>query len=129
MNLLVDTQLLLWSAFHRDKLPKKASALLGDSSNTLWASAVSIWEITIKRALNKRDFQVDVVSFRAGLLRNGYEELEMKSIHALSLGQLPLIHSDPFDRMLLAQAISEGMFLLTADRELGSYEGPIRFVG
>jgi PIN domain nuclease of toxin-antitoxin system len=128
VNLLVDTQILLWSAFRSERLPKEAAEMLSDESNFLWVSAASIWEIAMKRALNKRDFQVDVASFRAGLLRSGYEELPIKGIHSLSLGNLPLIHSDPFDRLLLAQAISEGMMLLTADTELGSYQGPIHFV-
>ncbi len=101
---------------------------MSDPANTLWVSAVSMWEISIKRALNKHGFQLDVGAFRAGLINSGYEELPMESIHSLSLGTLPLFHSDPFDRMLLAQAISEGMFLLTADHEFASYEGPIKLV-
>jgi PIN domain nuclease of toxin-antitoxin system len=128
MNLLIDTHLLLWSAFRPERMPGEAAELIDDPENNLWVSAVSLWEIAIKRALNKRGFQIDVGAFRAGLLNSGYQELPMEGRHSLSLGALPLIHSDPFDRMLLAQAISEGMFLLTADREFAKYEGPIKLI-
>lgn len=128
MNLLLDTHLLLWSAFDQKRLGETAHALIEDSSNVLWFSAASIWEVAIKRGLNRPDFHVEPSVLRAGLLANGYRELAIDGRHALSVSTLPAVHSDPFDRLLLAQAICEGLLLITSDRKLGAYDGPVRIV-
>lgn len=128
MNLLVDTHLLLWAAFQSDRMGREACALILDSGNALWFSAVSIWEVAIKRGLDRPDFRVDPSVLRAGLLSNGYQELPIEGRHCLALTTMPRLHSDPFDRLLLAQAITEGMILTTADRRLAAYEGPVRLV-
>ncbi|MDF1727062.1 MAG: type II toxin-antitoxin system VapC family toxin [Sulfitobacter sp.] len=125
MNLLLDTHLLLWAAARDDLMTPKADALIKDLENTLWFSVASLWEVTIKRALDRPDFQVDASVLRAGLLSNDYRELPIEGRHCLPLANLPPLHSDPFDRMLLAQAMGEGMQLVTADRKLAAYEGPI----
>ena len=90
----------------------------------MWFSAISIWEVAIKRGLNRPDFRVDPGPLRAGLLANDYNELNLEGRHCLGLGTLPTLHSDPFDRMLIVQAAAEGMVLLTADRKLAQYYGP-----
>ena len=128
MNLLLDTHLLLWSAGSDDLLSKRADALVKDPANTLWFSAASIWEVAIKRALDRPDFRVEPSVLRAGLLANGYSELAIDGRHCLSLVSLPRLHDDPFDRLLLAQAMSEGILLLTADRRLAAYDGPVELV-
>lgn len=125
MNLLLDTHLLLWAAARDDLMSAKADALIKDPQNTLWFSVASLWEITIKRGLNRPDFRTDATVLRAGLLSNEYRELPIQGRHCLALSTLPARHNDPFDRMLLAQAISEGMQLVTADRKLAAYEGPV----
>ncbi|WP_312525821.1 type II toxin-antitoxin system VapC family toxin [Paracoccus sp. (in: a-proteobacteria)] len=128
MNLLIDTHLLLWSAFSPQKMSARASSLMLDPVNQLWFSAASIWEVAIKRGLNRPDFRVEPGVLRAGLLANDYSELSVDGRHCLTLSSLPAIHSDPFDRMLIAQAIAEGMVLLTADGRIAQYSGPIERV-
>ena len=125
MNLLLDTHVLLWLAARDDLMSPKADALVKDMENTLWFSVASLWEVTIKRSLNRPDFQTDAGVLRAGLLSNEYRELPIEGRHCLGLASLPPLHGDPFDRMLLAQAIGEGMQLVTADRKLAAYQGPI----
>ena len=101
---------------------------MDDSANQLWFSAVSIWEIAIKQALGRSNFYLDARVLRSRLMGAGYSELSLTSEHGLSVATLPLIHHDPFDRILIAQAISEGMTLLTADTRIAQYSGPIRKV-
>lgn len=128
MKLLLDTHLLLWAAGDPKRLPKAARLLIEDLENELLFSAASLWEITIKRSLERKDFQVDPRLLRRGLLDNGYSELPITSEHAINIDHLPPTHKDPFDRILVAQATVEGITLLTNDRRLGGYPGPIRRV-
>jgi PIN domain nuclease of toxin-antitoxin system len=92
-------------------------------------SAASIWEVAIKARLGREDFRIDPRVWRTGLNENGYDELSIDSGHALLAGALPLIHSDPFDRMLVAQAKAEGVTLVTVDAQIAKYDGPIELVG
>ncbi len=128
MNLLLDTHILLWAAGRERMQSRAADALINDRSNTLWFSAASIWEISVKRALNRPDFRTEASVLRAGLLANEYRELPIAGRHCLALSALPPLHRDPFDRMLLAQAMSEGMLLVTSDRKIAAYDGPVRQV-
>ncbi|HEX9803781.1 MAG TPA: type II toxin-antitoxin system VapC family toxin [Gammaproteobacteria bacterium] len=128
MNLLLDTHLLLWAAATPDRLSREATELILDKENRLFFSAASMWEITIKRGLGRADFRVDPALLRRGLVENGYDELPVTSTHAMAVGHLPPIHKDPFDRMLVAQAESEGLLLLTNDNLVAGYPGPIRLV-
>ena len=128
MKLLLDTHILLWAAGSPERLSAVALSLLEDPKNELLFSAASLWEITIKRGLGRFDFQVDARVLRRGLLDNGYLELPITSEHAVSVDSLPLIHKDPFDRILVAQATVEGITLLTADTVVGQYPGPVRQV-
>jgi len=128
MKLLLDTHLLLWAAGEPNRLSTAARRLLKDGSNELMFSAASFWEIAIKRGLGRNDFRVDPRLLRRGLLDNGYSELLIGSDHALAIDLLPDLHKDPFDRILVAQAIVEGVTLLTADPLIAQYNGPIRQV-
>lgn len=128
MRLLLDTHLLLWAAGEPDKLSARARTLMEDPGNDLVFSAASLWEITIKTRLGRADFQVDPHLLRRGLIENGYEELPIISQHALAVGQLPDVHRDPFDRILVAQATVEGLLLLTHDPLVKAYPGPIEAV-
>ena len=128
MKLLLDTQLLLWAAGNSKRLTATARKLLNDPGNELCFSAASLWEITIKNALGRKDFRVEPRVLRRGLLDNGYTDLPITSQHAVSVEGLPDIHRDPFDRLLLAQALSEGITLVTSDALLATYPGPIRKV-
>jgi PIN domain nuclease of toxin-antitoxin system len=128
VKLLLDTQLLLWAAGQPERLSQEARKQLNNPSNELLFSAASLWEISIKNSLGREDFRVEPRSFRRGLLDNGYLELPITSQHAVSLDILPPIHRDPFDRMLLSQALTEGVTLLTTDAQLAKYRGPVRKV-
>lgn len=128
MKLLLDTQLLLWAASEPERLSPSARRRLNDPENELLFSAASIWEITIKNALGRDDFRVQPRVLRRGLLDNGYTELPVTGEHAVNIDTLPTFHKDPFDRILIAQALVEGITLLTADKELARYRGPVRKV-
>ena len=128
MKLLIDTQLLIWTAHQSKKLPKPARLLMQEPKNELFFSSASLWEITVKQGLGREDFRVDARLLRRGLLDNGYTELPITSEHAVNVDQLPSVHKDPFDRILIAQAMVEGITLLTNDRKLADYPGPVRKV-
>jgi PIN domain nuclease of toxin-antitoxin system len=128
VRLLLDTHLLLWAAGRPDRLSDAARVLLDDRDNALLFSAVSLWEVTIKRGLGRDDFAVDPRLLRRGLLDNGYSELAITSDHAIAVDLLPPIHKDPFDRILIAQSMVEGITLLTADPIVARYPGPVRQV-
>lgn len=128
MKLLLDTHLLLWAAAGAAELSAGACELIGDLDHTPQFSVASLWEIAIKRALNRADFQVEPRVLRRNLLDNGYEELPVLSTHVMALEGLPPIHRDPFDRLLVAQAIAEGVTLLTHDESVARYPGPVRHV-
>ena len=126
MKLLLDTQLLLWAAGQPERLSKTARKLLNDPRNELIFSAASLWEVAIKSALGREDFRVEPRLLRRGLLDNGYTELPITSQHAVGIDSLPSLHKDPFDRLLLSKALSEGITLLTSDSTLAQYSGPVR---
>lgn len=128
MNILVDTHLLLWAAGAPQKLSKQALTLLEDQASNLWFSAASVWEIAIKNGLGREDFQVEPRRLRRGLLDNGWRELAILSEHGIATLDLPAIHKDPFDRMLLAQAHVEGFTLVTSDEIVATYPGQVRKV-
>ena len=122
---LLDTHLLLWSAENPDKLPRKTRRLLEDSSNRILFSAVSVWEIGIKHSLQRADFTFEPELIRRSLLAADYEELPLTGLHAVTVASLPPIHRDPFDRILIAQALSEDLTLLTSDKIVARYPGRI----
>lgn len=128
MKLLLDTHLLLWAAGQPEKLSSAAVALIEAPENQLLFSAASLWEIAIKAGLGREDFVVEPGLLRRGLLDNGYEELSVSSAHAVALTGLPAIHRDPFDRILVAQALVEGMVLVTSDDTVSRYPGAIERV-
>jgi PIN domain nuclease of toxin-antitoxin system len=128
MKFLLDTHILLWAAGEPGRLPAAALEVLGNPETELIFSPASLWEVAIKRGLDRADFQVDPRLLRRGLLDNGYVELPVTGEHAVAVVNLPPIHKDPFDRMLIAQAMISGIELLTVDEMVGRYPGPIRRV-
>ena len=128
MRLLLDTHLLLWTAGKSHMLSQEAAELIAASDNEIAYSVVALWEIAIKNALGRSDFRVDLRFLRRQLLENGYRELSILGEHTIALEALPGHHKDPFDRLLVAQAMVESMTLLTADATLASYGGPVRRV-
>lgn len=125
---LVDTQLLLWSVYGSRKLPARVARLFRDGRHQFFYSAASLWEIAIKAAKGREDFVADTAAIRDALDANGFHELPVAGQHAVTLAGLPPIHSDPFDRMLVAQAIVEPMALITSDERLAAYPGTIEVV-
>ncbi len=128
MKILLDTHLLLWVARDPDKLSAEALELLGSTENKLFFSVASLWEIAIKKGLGRSDFQVDARLLYRELLEHGYNELVISGEHAVMVDALPPIHKDPFDRILIAQAMKEGFLLLTKDAAIAKYPGPIHRV-
>ena len=126
MRLLLDTQVLLWAAGVPERLSDPIRDLIEDSGTELVFSAASIWEVAIKNGLGRKDFLVDPRLLRRGLLENGYSELAVTGAHAAGVDVLPSIHKDPFDRILVTQALMEEITLLTADPVVARYPGPIR---
>jgi PIN domain nuclease of toxin-antitoxin system len=125
---LVDTQLLLWSATGSRKLPARVARLFRDGRHEFHVSAASLWEVAIKSSLGRGDFQVDAGRLREVLLENGFHELPVTGSHAVAVSNLPCLHADPFDRVLVAQAMVEPMVLITADARLGAYPGTIEVI-
>jgi PIN domain nuclease of toxin-antitoxin system len=124
VELLLDTHVLLWAAAGVG-LSARAEKRLTDPSVELLFSAASIWEVSIKAGLGRPDFNLDAAVFRRALLDSGYLEVPITGAHAAAVGRLPDLHRDLFDRILIAQAIIEGVTLLTADQAVLCYPGPI----
>lgn len=128
MKLLLDTHILLWAANDDKRLSADARQLMLAPHARLFFSSASLWEVVIKSGLGRPDFAVDAHALLQGLRASGYEELAVTSHHALQVSLLPPIHKDPFDRLLLAQARTDGMTLLTADQTVAQYGAPARQV-
>ena len=128
MRLLLDTHLLLWAAGPSPRLSLEARELIDDPDNELTFSVASIWEVAIKKSLGREDFDVDPHLLRDRLVGYGYIELPVTSDHAVGVALLPRLHKDPFDRILLAQAVREGMTLVTADARVAGYPASVHKV-
>lgn len=121
MKLLLDTHVLLWFFIFPEKLSLKARSAVEDSRNELFFSPVSLFEISVKRMKDNPEFQVDVDWLHREIVTHGFTELPLLTAHSLRVLQLPSVHKDPFDRLLLAQALVENLLLLTADSLLLQY--------
>jgi len=128
MRLLLDTNILLWLGADSPRLAEPARALITHPETAALFSVVSLWEIGIKMQLGRADFAADPHRLRQGLLDAGYLELDLTGRHALAVGDLPPLHRDPFDRIMLAQARHEGAILMTSDRMLARYPVPVHLV-
>ncbi|CAN7146291.1 type II toxin-antitoxin system VapC family toxin [Neorhizobium sp. LjRoot104] len=128
MRILLDSHLLVWLSEDSPRLPQQVRELLEDPEHRFFFSVISLWELSIKRSLGKRGYQVDTTLLHQELLSHEYDELPLKASHAFAVETLPWLHKDPFDRILIAQSISEGMLLLTSDETVAQYDGPIRLV-
>jgi PIN domain nuclease of toxin-antitoxin system len=118
MRFLLDTHLFLWCIKDDKRLSKPARFKIMHATE-VYVSSASIWEACIKIKLKK--LEVDISEMIAAIKESGFSELPITTHHAASVSKLPDIHRDPFDRMLIAQAISEPLVLLTADRQLEKY--------
>ena len=125
MKLLLDTHTFIWWDSSSAHLSRKAFAAIGDPANDVWQSAASVWEIQIKVASGKLALHASLESIVARQFATPIQELPIRASHALSLKMLPMIHKDPFDRMLAAQAISEGLTLVSSDAIFANYPVPV----
>jgi PIN domain nuclease of toxin-antitoxin system len=121
MRLLLDTHILLWALSTPRRLGKEARAAIEDVDNDVLFSTASIWEIAIKASLKKRDFQIAAGEIPTIAIESGFTELPVHATAAAYTAKLPAHHRDPFDRLLIAQAITEPAVLYTADAQLEVY--------
>lgn len=121
MKYLVDTHLAIWSVADSRKLSATAVKIMGDGRALFFFSAASVWEIAIKRAKRPEEIPLCADEARRLFAEAGYRELPVTSRHSAAVERLPPIHADPFDRMLVAQAQTEGMILLTHDHVIPQY--------
>lgn len=128
MRYLLDTHLVLWAAIDSERLSPAALAILADEQSTLVFSAASLWEVAIKTSLGRPEFTVDPHLLRRGLIQAGYEEMAVTGAHAVTVADLPALHKDPFDRVLVGQARAEGLILVTSDAAVARYPGDIQLV-
>ena len=126
MRLLVDTHLLLWWLAGRP-VSRRAGELIRDPANVLYASAASLWEVAVKSSLGK--IEVEPGALLDALGKNGFEPMAVSWRHAARVAELPMHHRDPFDRMLVAQSLSESVPLLTGDKALAAYGPTVMVVG
>lgn len=125
MNLLLDTHVALWAIVDSPKLTEKARELIQSPKTAVWISAASVWEIAIKHTLARGDMPVasrDAVRY---FRESGYRFLAVEAEHAVAVEDLPAHHNDPFDRILVAQALIEPMRLMTHDALVARYSDTI----
>lgn len=128
MRILLDTHILLWAVAQSAQLNTETRTLLEDTDNLLYCSTASLWEIAIKTGLRRPDFEVGVPQLRRALASMDIEELPVLGNHTEQVLKLPLLHKDPFDRMLIAQSMAEPLVLLTNDSLLAQYWDGVRLV-
>jgi len=125
LNLLLDTHVALWAITDSPKLPKKARELIESPKSSVWISTASVWEIAIKHALGRGDMPVSSQDAVRYFRESGYRFLPVEAEHAMVVENLPVHHQDPFDRILIAQALVEPMRLMTHDPMVALYNDPI----
>lgn len=116
---LLDTHVLFWWMSTPKRLPGEVRELIGDGSGAIWFSVAGAWEMAIKKTLGRLDYPPNLADV---LGKDHIEILPVRLEHALGVAYLPLIHQDPFDRLLLAQARIEGLTIITADRQIARYD-------
>lgn len=121
MRLLLDTHIFLWMLDDSPKLSRQARQIMAAPGAECFVSAVSFWEIAIKASLRRREFRVDVARLVTGARSAGLKLLSFDPDHAVRVSRLPSHHADPFDRALIAQALTEPLTLLTQDTALAPY--------
>jgi len=119
MNILLDTHVLIWALENNPTLTERAVNAIVDGNNMVFVSSASVWEISIKQKLGKLEAPDNLLE---EIREHRFTPLHINAVHAQLAGQLPYIHKDPFDRMLIAQAIIEKLVLLTRDEQIAKYD-------
>ena len=122
MNILLDTHVLWWLLNGSDKIPTAVANKILSGQNTIFISVASVWEVAIKMSIGKLDFNGGIDGFINALEDENFTLLEISKEHIKTVASLPLIHRDPFDRMLIAQAMSENIPIMTTDSEIQKYD-------
>ena len=122
MKYLLDTHTAIWALTGDNKLSQTAKSVIDNSSNLIYVSIASAWEVAIKASIGKADFDSNAHSFFKGMQENGIEIIGVKASHVKLVEALPFIHKDPFDRILVATAKAESMIVLTADENIHKYD-------
>ena len=125
MKLLLDTHILLWWMNEDSKLSSSAIKLISSPNNTILISSASIWEIRIKERLGKLEIAGNFLKL---LAQQQFQELPITFKDADATSRLPLIHSDPFDRMLIAQAVTSGLIIVTHDKIFTKYDVQVKLI-
>jgi PIN domain nuclease of toxin-antitoxin system len=125
VNLLLDTHVALWAITDSPRLSERARSLVADPANTVWVSVASLWEIAIKHSLGRGDMPITAEQGKAWFEQSGYRLLPIEAPHVLTVAQLPARHNDPFDRLLVAQALTEPLRLITHDARVASYSDTV----
>lgn len=131
MNLLLDTHIALWSVTADKRLSAPARALIENRANAISVSIACLWEIAIKHAIVKQGVPAMPISARqaaAYFAAAGFRVLDAQAAHIFAVEELPMVHADPFDRLIVAQARAEGLILLTSDATVARYPGDVRKV-
>ena len=125
MKYLLDTHIILWAGFDVKRLSRKAKSILENPENALYFSPVSLWEISIKHEKHPEQMAITSERVREIAVKMGFIELPVRSRHGVDIANLPDIHNDPFDRMLITQARSDGLCLLSHDDKVIAYGEPV----
>ena len=128
MRILLDTHVAIWAIADDDRLPISARGLILDVQNDLFVSVASIWEIAVKHSLARHDMPISGKQAAEWFQAAGYVLLPISAAHAAAVEDLPCIHADPFDRLIVAQALMEPLRLLTHDRTVARYNDSILLV-
>ena len=128
MRLLLDTHIALWAITNNPRLPTKALELIEDPQNEVAVSSASVWEISIKHGLNREHMPVSGTEALHWFRISGYEVVAVSGEHGAGVGSLPPVHADPFDRLLVAQALHEPYRLVTSDAQVAAYDAGIVLV-
>jgi len=121
MNVLLDTHVALWAITNSPRLTKQTRAIIENPDATIWISVATLWEISIKHALGRGDMPIDAQEALDYFLASGFFVLPISAQHAVAVGSLPVHHRDFFDRILIAQALTEPMVLVTHDTRILRY--------
>ena len=128
MRILLDTHVALWALVDDRRLPPPARQLIADPRTEFWVSAASVWEIAIKHRLGRDDMPISGAQALHWFGAAGYRVLAVAAEHAASTENLPALHADPFDRLLVAQALAEPLRLITHDRAVAAYSDTVILV-
>jgi PIN domain nuclease of toxin-antitoxin system len=128
MRVLLDTHVLLWALAEPRRLDRETRTTIESGETKVWFSAASIWEIALKAGLGRGDFDFDPAEIARAALNTGFGELTVRANAAALVSRLPWLHRDPFDRLLVAQAITEPATLYTAHQQLVPYSDLVRYI-